>query len=525
MTLLILGVLLCTVLLWFFASPNSFSKQHILQRATVAILVTIFIALGFYFLFPTLTPFFMGIYFGLNLALALFVNGRLSRKEGIELTGAVIFFVIFIGIFIAPTLLGIVTATTLANTPHVTEVNAPSDIINVSHIRLVSIETAAWRADKVIGSLGFKSEVGHPNIQLQNGTLVWLVPLDYTAIIPAWNYRNEGTGGYVVVSAEDPKGDAQLVTVDHFVYTPGATFGNNLNRIVWMAYPDRIQTETTFQLDDRYRPEYVVQLAEPLLYGTLGEKPVGMVVINPAIGNLTYYRIGEQPAWIQRVWSESVTEEWIGLWGKYQGGWINSWWTQRDLRKLTGGVEIEESSSGSTRVTEGSPDVFLVNGNDGNLYWFGSMTTMGKDTSMVGYMLVNLRTGNFTYHKANGYYNDIGAANNVQQHQLVAMAPGLRVVQPIMYVIDGQEVWIIPVITQNGELTEIGLVEAKSGKTYVGTSLQEVLNQWRGSVAGQVLTDSDSRNMTIRQKLEQVHQFLNEIEMEIREDGNTTVMG
>ena len=63
----------------------------------------------------------------------------------------------------------------------------------------------------------------------------------------------------------------------------------------------------------------------------------------------------------------------------------------------------------------------------------------------------------------------------------VAKAPDLEVVQPIMYVIDDQEVWIIPVITPSGEQTLVGLVEARSGTTYIGPNLQNVLLQWRGT--------------------------------------------
>ena len=136
----------------------------------------------------------------------------------------------------------------------------PSDIINSSHIRLVSYETARWRSDKVIGSLGYKSEITEPDIQTLNGTLVWITPLDYSGfLIKAWSYADEGTGGYVIVNAEDPKAEAQMVPVNRMIYTRYALLGNEVNRRVWEQHPEFLQMETTFQLDDRMQPKYVIQ--------------------------------------------------------------------------------------------------------------------------------------------------------------------------------------------------------------------------------------------------------------------------
>jgi len=257
--------------------------------------------------------------------------------------------------------------------------------------------------------------------------------------------------------------------------------------------------ETSFQLDEKMQPKYVVQLAEPMLYGCIGERPVGVATIDAVSGTVGFYRLGEQPAWIQRVWSETTTEEWIGWWGRYQLGWWNSILGQRDVKILSG---IDE------------PDVFLVNGNDGSLYWFGTVSNPGTDTSMVGYMLTDVRTGKFTFHETPGYYNDQGAAQNVHQHPEVAKAPELQVVQPIMYVIDGQEIWIIPVITPSGEQTLVGLVEARSGTTFIGQSLRDVLGQWRGTTGILDAGSGTDDGTTLKAKIAQIRKLLDEIEAE-----------
>jgi hypothetical protein len=498
------AVVVITALLYFFVTPDIAGNRHILPRAFFAIAAAIASFILLYLLQLPFTAFNIVLWLSINAALALCLNSAfINNQRGCLVSGIALGLIIFLwigGIIV----LSAMTATQLAAAANVKVVTGPSDIINSSHIRLVSYETAQWRSDKVIGSLGYKSEITEPDIQTLNGTLVWITPLDYSGfLIKAWSYADEGTGGYVIVNAEDPKAEAQMVSVNRMVYTRGALLGNEVNRRVWEQHPEYLQMETTFQLDDGMQPKYVINLAEPMLYGCIGEWPVGIATVDPITGEVDFYSLGDQPAWIQRVWSESTTEDWIGWWGRYQLGWWNSILEQRDVKILSG---ID------------GPDVFLVNGKDGNLYWFGTVSNPGTDTSMVGYMLTDVKTGKFTFHETPGYYNDLGAAQNVHQNPEVAKAPELEVVQPIMYVIDEQEIWIIPVITPSGEQTLVGLVEAKSGTTYIGSDLQNVLGQWRRTKAIKDTEPGLDSATTMKAKIAQIRKLLDEIEAETGAD-------
>ena len=500
MSLLFPVVVIITALLYFFVSPDSTRNQHIISRAFLALAAAAGSFVLLYIIQLPFTGFNLLLWFSINATIALGIHSILARHKTGRTVAKAAFGIIILLWIGGITVLSAMTATQLAAAPDVTVARGPSDIINSSHIRLVSYETAQWRSDKVIGSLGYKSAIAESDIQTLNGTLVWITPLDYAGfLIKAWSYAGEGTGGYVIVNAEDPKADARMVSVSRMIYTRGALFGNDVNRRVWEEHPEYLQMETTFQLDDAMQPQYVVQLAEPMLYGCIGERPVGVATIGAVSGSVDFYRLGEQPVWIQRVWSEITTEDWIGWWGRYQLGWWNSILEQRDVKILSG---ID------------GPDVFLVNGNDGNLYWFGTVSNPGTDTSMVGYMLTDVRTGRFTFHETPGYYNDQGAAQNVHQHPEVAKAPELQVVQPIMYVIDGQEIWIIPVITPSGEQTLVGLVEARSGTTYIGPDLPDVLGQWRGSTGIPDAGSGTESGPALKAKIAQIRKLLDEIEAE-----------
>ncbi len=500
MSLLFPGVVLITALLYFFITPDIAKNRHIILRACFAIAAAAGSFILLYLIQLPFTGFNLLLWLSINAVIALNLNSAFTNnKRGALISGVALGLIILLWIG-GITLLSAMTATQLAAAPDVMVVTGPSDIINSSHIRLVSYETAQWRSDKVIGSLGYKSEITEPDIQTLNGTLVWITPLDYSGfLIKAWSYADEGTGGYVIVNAEDPKAEAQMVSINRMIYTRGALLGNEVNRRVWEQHPEYLQMETTFQLDDRMQPKYVINLAEPMFYGCIGERPVGIATIDPITGYVEFYRLGDQPEWIQRVWSETTTEDWIGWWGRYQLGWWNSILEQRDVKILSG---ID------------GPDVFLVNGRDGNLYWFGTVSNPGTDTSMVGYMLTDVKTGRFTFHETPGYYNDLGAAQNVHQNPEVAKAPDLEVVQPIMYVIDNQEVWIIPVITPSGEQTLVGLVEAKSGTTYIGPTLQNVLGQWRGTKGIEESGSGTDSGITLKDKIAKIRKLLDEIEAE-----------
>ncbi|QSZ66471.1 hypothetical protein RJ40_02630 [Methanofollis aquaemaris] len=463
---------------------------------------------------PALIPLEIVAYLGISLAMSAFASSYLHHNERMGVIGGVALTVALVAVPFITSGAYIIGAQSLAEIPQVETTDTTVDLIDTDHIRLTSAKTALWRADKVIGNLGYKVGVFEPDVQFLDGELTWLVPLDYNSVDKALIYSGEGTDGYILVSAEEPKAEPRLVTGIPMHYTPNAILENDLTRHIWEDYPTYIIHDPVFQIDERGTPKWVALLSQPGLYGIIGETPQGLVITDPVTGTNEFYEIGKQPAWVQRVYDEDLTETYLGWWGTYSDGWINSWWGQRNLKYPTGSVYIAHGEAGAS-LSAGDPDVYLVQGTDGNQYWFSAITTPGKDSSMVGYVLGDVQNGTFTFYNAPGYYNDFGAAANVQQHQKVAMASGLEVVQPIMYVIDDQEVWIIPVVSQTGEVMEIGLVVAHGGETYIGTSLDDVLTQWRGTgITGG--DDGTSDNVTTLQEIEEIRKLLDQLEAKLK---------
>jgi hypothetical protein len=74
--------------------------------------------------------------------------------------------------------------------------------IDTTHIRQVNYEFAKWKADKVIGELGNRLELGELEIILYQGRLTWVCPLVHRGFLKEWEY--DTTPGYILVDGEDP---------------------------------------------------------------------------------------------------------------------------------------------------------------------------------------------------------------------------------------------------------------------------------------------------------------------------------
>jgi hypothetical protein len=438
-----------------------------------------------YFLMPALTP--VGIIQSLAVASAAggsfgLIVSKPSFISGVGVAAGILVFAFTVLMFIlAPAL----SAQTLYSLPNVsTHQESNISLVSSDHIREVSEETAVWRADKVVGDLGYKVGVGTMNIQSVSGSLVWLAPLDYNGFWKSWSYRNQGTGGYVIVQAEEAKAPAVLVDNISLRYTDNAFLWYNLQRDIYMDYPGVYIGEHTFQLDDKGNPAWVTMISNPAVFGIYGDVPKGVVITSPLTGSNTFYAMNNVPLWVERVMDERITEKYLEYWGEYKHGFWNTIFGQEDFLVPTGGLHTQVGTeSGSVTISQSdTPDVYLVRGTDGRLYWFGSFTTVGKDSSMVGYMLTDLRTGNFNFYPTPSIYNDIGAAKNVQQNPEVAKVMGATVAQPIMYMINGEEIWIMPVITQSGENIMMGVVRARTGETFVSPDLKTALAELNGNI-------------------------------------------
>src|SRR5262249_45441333 len=87
---------------------------------------------------------------------------------------------VFVGILIiAP----IVDASGLRDVPRVAFSSDLPPSADLHHVRVVPEESAIFAGEKVVGQLGTYYQVGTYNIQVENGHLVWVAPLEFQGTV------------------------------------------------------------------------------------------------------------------------------------------------------------------------------------------------------------------------------------------------------------------------------------------------------------------------------------------------------
>ena len=363
----------------------------------------------------------------------------------------------------------------LRNVPTVTVSDVPAPVMNLEHIRLVPYENAQWRAQKVLGAMGAGFEVGHLNIQLVDGELYWVGLVDFRGLLRWLNFRE--APGFIMVDAEDAGVPAEFVPFA-MRYTPGAFFGSDLRRHIYRQHQAVLLLDPSFELDDDGNPRWVMSIGRPTV-GKTGTVVTGIVILDPATGEMQEYAKADAPLWVDQVIPEFVAEQHNDWFGRFVHGYWNSLFTKRDMHLPT--------------EWEGVSDVFGVVGPDARFYWFtGHTAAAGRDDSLMGYTMMDGRTGEITYYRyAVGFFNEAAAVSSV--NAAVADFVGWHGAQPLLYNLYGAEAYVVPVLSDTNILKAVGIVNARTGRTIVEpTLLQAVLayKQYLGQgIGGVVPTD------------------------------------
>lgn len=365
-----------------------------------------------------------------------------------------------------------IRAQALRDVPTVTTSNESVPVMDLEHIRLVPIENALWRAQKVVGNMGTGFEIGNLTIQMVDGKLYWVAPLEFRGFFKWLSFKE--SPGFIMVDAEDPDAAAEFKPAK-ITYTSSAFFSTDLSRHVFQSHNKVLLLEASFELDDELRPWYVMSIGKPTV-GKTGVVVTGIVLVDPATGEMQEHALGNMPEWIDQVIPEFVAEKHNTWFGRYARGFWNSIFSQRDVHLPT--------------KWGGSIDVFGVVGADKRFYWFtGHTSPSSKDDSLMGYTMTDGRTGEIMYYEnAVGLFNESAAVASVDA--AVSNFAGWRGAQPLLYNLYGAESYVVPVLSDNNKLQAIGIVNARTGQTVVKpTKLEAIMayRQYLGQGIGEVI--------------------------------------
>jgi len=345
-----------------------------------------------------------------------------------------------------------------------TEDMAPVD---EAHMRVVSKEQAQYLADKVLGEsqdvLGSRFKVGTVNVCNVKDEVIWTAPLEFRGFWK-WN-RFKHTSGYVFLSAEDNNRKPVLVDTLKMKYLSSSFWGKNLKRYIYTnGYQDYQLRETSFELDDNYKPYFTITATRPSI-GFSGAKTLGVIIVDPQNGDIKWYELGEAPAWVDRVVPEEIAESYMTDWGQYVKGFWNS-------------ILAEEGVIAPTTYAYGA-DVWFVPDANGRNYWYTGMTSSSaSDQALVGVMLMNTQTGITRYYKISGS-NEEAIIDAVNQ-SLGADAQKWRPTQPIPYPIYGELSFVVPVVgIEKPILQKVAIVRASNLNVALGDDKRSALRQYQ----------------------------------------------
>ena len=333
--------------------------------------------------------------------------------------------------------------------------------ISINEIRVVDEELAHLLGEKILGSqpaLGSQVELGDFCIQKVNNKLYWVAPLLHSGFFK-WMNNTEGTSGYVMVSATNER-DVKLVQnadgkAVKIKYQPAAFFQSDIHRHVYLnGYASMGLEDFSFEIDDKGNPFWIITKYAKKV-GFSGNDAVGVLVVNAQSGAIQSYGLNTIPAWVDRVQPIAFIEEQLNDWGEYVHGYWNF------------------SNSDKLQITEG---LTLVYGKNNKSYWYTGLTSVGKDESAVGFVLVDTRTKETTFYKQGGA-TEFAAQSSAQGK---VQEKGYSASMPIPYNINGIPTYVMT-LKDNGGLVKMFAMVAISDYTIVGVgnTMRETLMSYK----------------------------------------------
>lgn len=354
-------------------------------------------------------------------------------------------------------------------------------------IALMDTASAKQLGDREIGAIeNFSAfNVSDEYIQLNiKEDAVKVAPLEYVGLFKWMSNRSEGVTGYVSVSPTTMTAD-YVELEEGMKYIPSAYFNEDLNRHIHYQFPTLIYGNIHFEVDENGKPYYVSSVFDKTIGVFGGEIVVGAIVTDPVTGESEYYDVADIPQWVDYVFPGDLICELYDVAYKNVNGFINgtSFGANTGCMQTTKIDNYYEDEDGEVYIEAGNDYGYIAK--DGDIYVYTGVTSMAADSSNLGFIMVNERTGQYKYFavsSANEQSAMNAAQGEVQQYGYVASFPTL--------------------INVDNELAYIGVLKDKSGlvKMYYMVNVKDY---------GKVVV-ADSREACVTKYAEKLGLNLNE---------------
>ncbi|WP_124058862.1 hypothetical protein [Vaginisenegalia massiliensis] len=381
--------------------------------------------------------------------------GRVRRFNSRLWLGSIIFLVV--GLFLAYLCLSpLFIAKSYADMIHVDKADFSHDFpqTDINQIPLIDRDTASRLGNRKIGALSnlvsqFEAQEDYTQINIKNHPYR-VTPFAYAGFFKWLNNFGQGIPYYLKVDMVSGK-----VTVEKpespLKYSLSDKFDRNVMRVLRFHFPFALLGKPSFEVDDQGNPYYVTAT-----YGRhffIWEPEVtGIVALNAMTGQTKYYKKGEVPKWVDRVYSSDLILHQLEMHGRYQQGFWNSLFAKE----------------GVTKPTEGYSYIPMKD----DIYLYTGLTSVNSDQSNIGFVLVNMRTKQTTFYPVTAAeeFSAMSSAEGSVQEK------GYKATFPLLISLEGKPMYILSLKDASGLIKAYALVDVQNYQTvYIESSVNRLL--------------------------------------------------
>lgn len=271
--------------------------------------------------------------------------------------------------------------------------------LNTDSIALMDTNSARMLGDREIGSLAsvvsqYNVSDDYTQIDL-NGQPKKVSALDYAGFFKWMGNKSEGVPGYVVVDPVSMSASYKSCE-NSMIYVPSAYFGQDAARYIYMHNIGKLFGNLHFEIDESGKPYYVVSVYEKTVFLFGGTKVSGVIVLDPTTGELNEYPIDNVPTWIDVAIDGDLLCEQYNWFGTLRNGFINSIIGKKGCNQVTRYVSESEDED-DTPISD-----YGYVAKDGDIWIYTGVTSVNGDSSNIGFLLANERTGEAHYYSVAG---------------------------------------------------------------------------------------------------------------------------
>lgn len=299
-----------------------------------------------------------------------------------------------------------------------------SESVNPDTIALMDTASARKLGDRKIGSLTHvvsQYDVAQEYTQIDyQGKPLKVAPLEYAGFFKWMNNKKNGATGYVTVNPVDM--EASFVECEGMKYIPSAYFGQDAKRHMWSQFPTLMLENLHFEIDENGKPYYVASIIKKSIFLFGGKTVDGCVVMDPVTGKCTRYDLKDVPRWVDVVFEGDLICDQYNWHGLYQNGYANSLFAKKGCKQVTS-YSVTDDEGYTTETMD-----FGYVAKDGDIWIYTGITSVNGDSSNIGFLLSNERTGESRFYPIAGADEKsamAAAEGEVQEKRYKASFPSL----------------------------------------------------------------------------------------------------